>query len=76
MNIHKMIEELRGQITVMEETVVVLERLEGVQSRVKKRGRPPLPKCEHGCGKPVHRGRCRGFGARKATHTVKKNGKT
>lgn len=65
MNIRKMIEELRCQITAMEETVVVLEKLEGVQTGAKKRGRPPLPKCEKGCGKPVHRGRCRGFGRRK-----------
>ena len=74
MNIHKMIEELRGQIAVMEETVMVLERLEGVQTGTKKRGRPPMPKCERGCGRPAHKGRCRGFNARKAAR-VKKHGK-
>lgn len=65
MRIRKMIEYLRGQITAMEETVASLERLEAATTGVKKRGRPPLPRCVHGCGKPVHRGRCRGFKARR-----------
>ena len=58
MNIRKMIEELRAQIAIMEETVVVLERLESTQTGVKKRGRPPLPKCGK-CERPVHKGRCK-----------------
>lgn len=61
MNVRKMIESLQGQIVTMEEAVVQLEKLEWLSTGVKKRGRPPLPKCEHGCGRPVHRGRCRGF---------------
>ena len=67
MNIRKMIEDVKSQIAVMEETVVVLERLEGLQSGMKRRGRPPLPKCEKRCGRPVHRGRCRRT-SRRVTH--------
>jgi hypothetical protein len=59
-NIRKMIDSLRGQITAMEETVVALEKLEAINTGHKKRGRPPLPRCDRGCGKPVHKGRCRG----------------
>lgn len=66
MNVRKMIESLRGQITAMEEAVVQLEKLEGLATGQKKRGWPPLPKCEKGCGKPVHRGKCRGMKARRA----------
>lgn len=72
MNVSKMIVELREQITMMEETVVALEKLEVFQTGHKKRGRPPLPKCERGCGKPAHRGQCRGFGAK--GHVGLKNG--
>ncbi len=59
MNVRKMIESLRGQITAMEEAVVQLEKLEGLSTGQKKRGRPPLPRCGKGCGRPVHKGRCR-----------------
>lgn len=59
MNIRKMIEETREQISVLEAVAVQLEKLEGLTTGVKKRGRPPLPRCEKGCGKPVHKGRCR-----------------
>ena len=62
MNVRKMIESLRGQITAMEEAVVQLEKLEGLSTGVKKRGRPPLPRCENGCGKPVHSGKCKSNG--------------
>lgn len=61
MNIRKMIDELRGQIAALEETVTALEKVESLTTGVKKRGRPPLPRCMKGCGKPAHRGRCRGI---------------
>ena len=62
MNVRKMIESLRSQIIAMEEAVVRLEKLEGLTTGNKKRGRPPLPKCEKGCGRPVHKGRCKSNG--------------
>jgi len=61
MNIRKMIDTLREQIAVMQSTVESLEKLEAIRTGVKKRGRPPLPRCERGCGRPVHKGRCRGY---------------
>jgi hypothetical protein len=67
MNIQKMIDSLRGQIAAIEESIVALERFEGLSTGVKKRGRPPLVRCEKGCGKPKHRGRCRGFGKRRSS---------
>ena len=41
MNIRKMIEDLQEQITVIQETVVTLEKLESLSTGVKRRGRPP-----------------------------------
>lgn len=73
LDVKKMIDSFRDQIREMEIAVASLERLESSRTGMKKRGRPPLPRCEHGCGKPVHRGRCRGFKTRrllrrKSTH--------
>ena len=59
MNIRKMIEETREQIATLEQVLAGLEKVEALSTGVKKRGRPPLPRCEKGCGRPVHRGRCR-----------------
>jgi hypothetical protein len=59
MNIQKMIVELKNQVTTIDEAVVALEKLAGVQTGVKKRGRPPVPKCEKGCGRKVHKGKCK-----------------
>ena len=61
MNIRKMIEETREQIATLEQVLAGLEKVEALSTGVKKRGRPPLPRCEKGCGRPVHRGRCRGY---------------
>lgn len=61
LNTKAMIDHLQGQIADMQAAVVSLEKIHLSQSGRKKRGRPPLPKCDHGCGKPVHRGRCKGY---------------
>lgn len=75
MNIRRMIDKLKDQIVALEEAVVQLEKLEAISTGQKKRGRPPTPKCDKGCGRPVHRGKCRGFGARKAVRKAKNHGK-
>ncbi len=58
MNVRKMIEETKEQITVLEQVLVSLEKIESLSTGAKRRGRPLLPRCEKGCGRPVHKGRC------------------
>ena len=68
MNIEKMIDTLQGQKVALEEAITSLEKLAMARQGAHPRGRPPSPRCPQGCGKPVHRGKCRGMRVRKVSN--------